>query len=387
MSIISRKHGRWAVAAGAALALLSLGCASAQRGADRTAAESAAGEVFSPDEAALDKEIAELSAAILRKQAAANKGLVTRDVHAKQHGCVRAMFTIDKDIPQDYRAGVFADPGKEYSAWIRFSNGSPKIQDDKKGDARGMGVKLMGVEGERLLEGEKDAKTQDFVLISHDAFFVKDGKDYAEFFRRVEKGSNPAWFFFGRLPWRWKEFSAARRLVKRGKKIVNPLFASYFSATPYLLGETTPVKFAAQPCAQNREEAQNHFPDSPDYLRLNMKRSLEAQAGKQACFRFMVQKRSDPRTMSVEDSRVPWDQGKSKFVPVASISIPAQEFSSEAQMRFCENLSFTPWHGLAAHRPLGNINRTRKLVYETISRFRHDANHQAMEEPAADEIP
>lgn len=44
-----------------------------------------------------------------------------------------------------------------------------------------MAIKLMGVEGQKLLEGEKDARTQDFLLITHDAFFIKDAKDYLEF--------------------------------------------------------------------------------------------------------------------------------------------------------------------------------------------------------------
>jgi hypothetical protein len=95
----------------------------------------------------------------------------------------------------------------------------------------------------------------------------------------------------------------------------------------------------------------------------------------------MAQKRVDPGTMSVEDSRIPWDQGKSGFVPIATITIPAQDFSGGSRMRFCENLSFTPWHSLPEHRPLGNINRTRKLVYEAVSKFRHESNHEIRREP------
>lgn len=367
-----------------ALFLVSMvGCSSAPAGAGK---ENAYGERISPDEGALNKEIADLSVATLKKEAGAAKGLMSRDVHAKAHGCVRAKFKINADIPADYRAGVFADPGREYAAWIRFSNGSAKIQADKKGDARGMAVKLMGVEGDKLLEGEIKAKTQDFLLITHDAFFVKDGKDYAEFFRRIEKGSNPAWFFFGRLPWRWTEFRAASQLIKKGKKMTNPLFAPYFSATPYLLGEANVVKYSVQPCTVN-PDLRNHFEDSPDYLRLNMAKSLDAREGKPACFQFLVQKRSDPATMPVEDSRIPWDQVRSKFVPVATLTIPVQEFSGEGRMRFCEDLSFTPWHGLPAHRPLGNINRTRKAVYEAVSAFRHDFNHVSRREPDVGENP
>ena len=168
--------------------------------------------------------------------------------------------------------------------------------------------------------------------------------------------------------------------------MMNPLFSPYFSTTPYLLGEKNIVKFSAQPCTEG-PDMQNHFADSPNYLRLNMKRSLDVRDGKPACFRFMMQKRTEPGAMPVEDSRIPWDQDKSQFVPVATMTIPVQDFSSERQMRFCENLSFTPWHSLPAHRPLGNINRTRKIVYEAVSKFRHDSNHESRREPDADDNP
>src|SRR3989338_6971865 len=121
--------------------------------------------------------------------------------------------------------------------------------------------------------------------------------------------------------------------------MANPLLSPYFSATPYLLGDRNVVKYSVQPCAVSTDR-RDPFKDSPDSLRLNMKKFLDVKEGAPACFQFMVQRRSDPGAMSVEDSRVPWDQDKSKFIPVATVTIPLQEFSSEGQTRFCENLSF-----------------------------------------------
>ncbi|MGH6841493.1 MAG: hypothetical protein ACREDV_05290, partial [Methylocella sp.] len=56
--------------------------------------------------------------------------LARRGVHPKDHGCVQARFTVNSDIPEKYRAGVFAKPGKTYDAWIRFSNATPTITPD-----------------------------------------------------------------------------------------------------------------------------------------------------------------------------------------------------------------------------------------------------------------
>lgn len=336
-----------------------------------------------PQDEAVDREIVALTLAALKKERGEARPM-TRDVHAKAHGCVRATFTVAQDVPADYRSGVLAEPGRSYPAWIRFSSGSSELRPDKKSDARGMAIKLMGVEGEKLLEGEEDARTQDFLLLTHDAFFIKDAEDYLEFFRRVEKGSNPAWFFFGRLPWRWTEFRAARQLVKKGSAILDPLRGAYFSATPYQLGERGVVKYAARPCAAAPAGSRD---GSPDYLRRAMARSLDVKEGSPACFTFMVQRRSEPEAMPVEDSRVPWDQERSPFKAVATLSIPVQEFSSEAHRRWCEDLAFTPWHALPAHRPLGDINRTRKAVYEAVSAFRRGLNGAPLREPDASEGP
>ena len=61
--------------------------------------------------------------------------------------------------------------------------------------------------------------------------------------------------------------------------------------------------------------------------------------------------------------------------------IPSQTFDTPARMTFCENLSYTPWHSLPDHRPLGGINRARKVVYEAISKVRHDCNAVPRQEP------
>jgi hypothetical protein len=59
---------------------------------------------------------------------------------------------------------------------------------------------------------------------------------------------------------------------------------------------------------------------------------------------------------------------------VAKIIIPQQEFDSEEQQQFCENLSFAPWNALSEHRPIGQLNRIRKEVYEASSKYRHENN-------------
>jgi hypothetical protein len=75
-----------------------------------------------------------------------------------------------------------------------------------------------------------------------------------------------------------------------------------------------------------------------------------------------------------------------EFSRVATIVIPVQQFESEAQMRLAEQISYTPWHTLPAHEPLGGINRTRRVVYEAVSRVRHELNGTVREEPVSLEV-
>ena len=87
-----------------------------------------------------------------------------------------------------------------------------------------------------------------------------------------------------------------------------------------------------------------------------------------------------PVTMPVEDPTVEWD---SPFEKVATIRIPAQIFDTPEQAEFGEDLSFNVWHSLPEHRPIGNFNRSRKIIYEKMTIFRHQQNRISTAEPTA----
>lgn len=106
---------------------------------------------------------------------------------------------------------------------------------------------------------------------------------------------------------------------------------------------------------------------------------------KDVTFDFLAQLQTDPVAMPIEDSTVSWDQRASPYRKIATIRIPKQTFDTPAQQEFAENLSFTPWHALPEHRPLGNMNRARKHVYWAISKLRHAHNGAPRTEPTGDE--
>jgi hypothetical protein len=134
---------------------------------------------------------------------------------------------------------------------------------------------------------------------------------------------------------------------------------------PFLLGDRA-VKYKARPVLGRRSEIPRR--PSADLLREAMRERL---ASGTACFDFLVQVQTDPYTMPIEDPSIVW---RSPFRKVATIEIPAQRFETAEQMQQCENLSFNPWHSLPEHRPLGGINRARKVVYPALSKLRCDRN-------------
>jgi hypothetical protein len=104
------------------------------------------------------------------------------------------------------------------------------------------------------------------------------------------------------------------------------------------------------------------------------------------CFDFMVQLQvtGPDKYMPVEDATVEWKESDSPFITVANIEIDSQNVQQATDSGFCENLSFTPWHTLAAHEPVGGLNRVRKVVYQNISRYRRCSNEKFFGEPADD---
>ena len=74
-----------------------------------------------PDEARLIEEMVVTAVARMQPQ----DGRMRRGQHAKATGCVRGVFTIRDDVPEELRYGVFRQPKQSFQAVVRFSN-SPK---------------------------------------------------------------------------------------------------------------------------------------------------------------------------------------------------------------------------------------------------------------------
>jgi len=331
------------------------------------------GEKLQPNEEVLAQNIAQVIEKSIREQYTAGNAL--RDAHPKAHGCVRAEFHVSKNIPAQFAKGVFI-PDQSYQAWIRFSNASNDATSaDIDKDARGIAIKLLGVSGDKILESEKQATTQDFIMINHPVFFANDAKRYLSFMNDVNSHNMIRKLH---IPFALGFKGTMNALGARNSQIANPLYARYWSMVPYQLGldkDRQAVKYSVRACSV----APNNLPKNPshDFLREALKNTLQ---NNDACMEFLIQPRTSNK-MLVEDAMTEWDEKAAPFYQVATIHIPKQNFDTPEQNQFCENLSFTPWHALAEHKPLGAVNRMRKIIYENISRVRHDMNSAPRQEP------
>jgi hypothetical protein len=364
--------------------------------------------VEDPDrEARQIDETARLTVALLQKRYSPPKP-VLRGVHPKSHGCVQASFTVNTDVPPELQVGLFAQPGRQFAAVVRFSNAAalegPDVdcrgrqeapaKPDKHG-SRGMAVKVLDV-GNEVLAEDDGACNQDFLMINQPVFAFANAEDYLRLDRILAaRGDDPTGFF---APLRAQDptLSAPDReailkyikdehigadaigRILDTKKIIdgiqatpvaNPLGIQYFSAAPFLFGPDRVMKFSARPCAEVQPTT---VPDPPpdDYLREVLRQAMR-QSGTVA-FDFMVQVRGGGEDLGIENASTIWDETKHHFVKVATIAIvaPQRDIDSEESKAQCKRLVFTPWHSLAAHQPIGSINRLRKAVYEASAQHR-----------------
>jgi hypothetical protein len=331
------------------------------------------GEHLYPDEKPIAENLSVVIEESIRKQYSA--GSARRDAHPKAHGCVKAEFNIVDTLPEALSKGMFV-PGKNYQAWIRFSNGSgDPTHADIKRDARGMAIKVLGVPGKKLLEDEAEATTQDFIMINHPVFFATDPARYLSF---MDDANSDHFYRKLFIPFDLGAKGTLIALKTRSSRIANPLQTRYWSMVPYQLGTgegRQAVKYSARACSA----ATDRLPKNPghDFLRDALRNTLHSG---DACMEFLVQPRTSDN-MDVEDSRIEWKEGEAPFYKLATIRVPPQTFDTPEQNTFCENLSFTPWHALPEHKPLGVTNRLRKVIYDHISRVRHEMNGATRQEP------
>ena len=276
-------------------------------------------------------------------------GSTLRGEHPKQHGGLWGTFEVAHDIPPEFKVGIFQEP-LSLKAFIRFSNG--RSFDDRDPNIRGMAIKVFVSDN-----SEGACSTQDFILADHPIFFARDVQQIYDFLVASSTGTAP-----DKLVKMFPKLAGYTKIAKDG-----PLQLSYWSQTPYQLG-THAVKYLASPSSeQDKKQPELTLADAENCLREAMIEQLVRQRiGVK--FDFSIIPQTDAYVMPVEDPTIEWT---SEPVRLATISIHPQAFDSQEQMSLAETSVWSPWHFLPQHRPLGGINRARRLIYSESQDLRH----------------
>lgn len=313
-----------------------------------------------------------------------------RSVHAKGHGLLRGELEVAAGLPPTLAQGLFAKSGR-YPVVMRFSTTPGDILDDSVSTPRGLAVKIIGVDGERLPGSENDT-TQDFVLVNGPAFGAPTAKKFLGNVKLLAKTTDKAEGLKIVL-------SAALRgletLVEAvggesgtlkslgGHPETNILGETFFSQAPIRYGDYI-AKVAIAPVSPELTALTKKplaSDGGPDVLRDTVRSFFQ---NNEAVWEVRVQLCTDLETMPVEDSSKPWPEDQSPYVAVGRITVKAQDaWSAENAKAVDDGMAFNPWHGITAHQPLGSIMRVRKAAYEMSARLRGQHNGCPMHEPRA----
>lgn len=344
-------------------------------------------EVFQANEARVIDDIT----AAMHKTGLANSDQYRhgiRDAHVKSHGILKAQVIVEPNLPEYLAQGAFAKP-VTYDAIIRLSTGASKINPDVDPDVYGFALKILGVQGERALASDT-SHNQDFLLVNSPIIPFGDAEAYATFFEIVGMASMDIHSAKERI-------HQIIELVKSSRSpVVHKLVHALMQASSnHILGETffsmaalrygdymakiSVAPLSANVCALTGTKVPNikEFSSIRDAVAEFFKsNSAEYQLRAQLC--------SNLSSMPIEDASVLWSEDESPHQAIARVVIPQQDSYSPARRVYGDDvLSYSPWHALKAHQPLGSLMRMRQKVYESSSILRHSLNMQPRIEPSS----
>lgn len=328
------------------------------------------------DEAQTERELVETLMSI-SKTTREHSGQPLRSVHAKGHGVLKGELRMLDNVPEVLVQGVFQRLA-HYPVIVRFSTTPGDLLDDKVSTPRGMAIKLLGVPGARL-PGAESGADQDFIMVNGPVFTAATPAKFLSSLKLLAATTD-------RVPGLKKVASAALRAAETiveafgtksptltsmgGQRETHILGDSFFTQVPLRYGQYV-AKLCIVPISDTLTELTDQsvdLSDTPDGLRRSV---VDYFSTRDAEWELRVQLCTDPEAMPIEDASVKWPEDLSPYVPVARITVPAQPaWSEEAVATVDQGMSFSPWHGVVDHQPLGGIMRVRRAAYAASARFR-----------------
>ena len=356
---------------------------------------------YSPDLEKPTPQEEEDIAAILKSMAAIGASLddhyrhAVRSVHTKNHGIAVGELTIESNLAPHLAQGLFATP-KTFPVLARFSTNPGDILPDSVSTARGLALKIVGIENEAMVAGHENESTQDFLFVDGPVLGAVGPGDFRKQMELFEKHLND--------PVQLKEaISAGSRAANGvltaigkpstllatmgGHPAEHPLGAQFFNQAPVRYGDYV-AKFSLVP---ESPELKALTGTKIEYTEFSALREIIANyfATNGGTWLLKVQLAADLEKTPIEDMSKPWKESDAPFETVARLTLPPQPTDSPQRRAYADDkISFDPWHALEAHRPLGGIQRARRVAYRTLAKERFDRNDHPFTEPRSkDDLP
>lgn len=292
-----------------------------------------------------------------------------RPVFLKPHGIAAAEFRILPKLPKEVQFGLFGTPGATYKAYVRLSSDTlPTLGDFTS--TLGIGIKLFGVEGDKLI-GDPEDRTFDFLLQNAEVFFVDTAADMCAFTKAgVVDGD------YG--PYLAKHPKTKALLDAMARPVASTLSETYWSCLPFKFGGNGFAKYKLVPDLTLPPPSAS--PNDPSYLAADLAERLRAG---EARFKFMVQLRTDPAAMPLDEATVPWPEKLSEPIHVADLVLPMQDVTARGQATYGDNLAMDIWRATEDHAPVGTIADVRRAVYAASAAQRRNVNGVPLGEPSS----
>ncbi len=325
---------------------------------------------------------------VIMQKTAEDYGHAVRSVHAKAHGIIEGEMTIAGGLPPELAQGMFSAPGT-YKVFMRLSTNAGDILPDAISLPRGVAMKVLEVEGPRLPDAE--GSTQDFIMVNGPIFQAPNAKKFLSGLKLLAKTTD-------RMEGTKTFMSSVLQTMNKGLEAVgvasptiqslggapnsDPLGETYFSVTPFRYGDYV-AKFRLKPVSPDLTKRTDTIIDTSvrdNAIRETVQAEMHETTG---VWEFQVQLCRNINEQPIEDPTVEWKEKDSPFFTVATVTAMPQDSWSDANVqKVDEEMRFSVWTGLAAHQPLGNINRARKDPYRHSAEFRARFNGCPFHEPS-----
>jgi hypothetical protein len=277
-----------------------------------------------------------------------------RGLHRKQLIAAAGTLDVLDGLPDHARHGLFARPGR-HRVLVRLSNGSSDVQANIVPATRGFALKVLDVSGAGAAGGTVDH--QDFVMTNQVRFQTRESGEFFDMMEASIAGSPNVILHLFRA-YGLGAFPRLGVLVATLARKFNSFAVERFNTVVPICCGPYAVKARLKPVG-NPPRA-TWFSDIAE----DMRRRLAAG---EVVYDLELQFFVDEATTPIEDASKIWPDAETPIVTVGRLTVRAPEAGADSEV---EAMHFDPWGGLAAHRPLGEMMRARRLTYRESQRAR-----------------